>query len=362
MASEEWRPGSFTKNFSWGNRAQGLRVLHEMIRLGFDGNLQDVPRDEFRKRVQKSNRPDYIALNFFLFNRGGEGTDYVVADELVFQALTSEHSTRFDKLALFAFNFSYVGRWKGSASYQKRPALWAFHYIADRLRKVHGWNTSRVSADDIESFVKSDRRYTGETTRKLATNLNYLYSIGHLEGFASQRVERWWVDALFLALDRLIEDRAMQGKTTSETQYSDLLKDSRFLDIAGRSSLEKTLAQKHLTDLYIACGGVKRFSDDFVRDRTKLKIPDVRWLIANNSHPQGAVHPSNPAILKTIPRSCAFLARYSGFEVIAAEELENFDAAEFVHRHTIQALKYLQEQEIRPQMSAEELQKLTRGT
>lgn len=31
--------------------------------------------------------------------------------------------------------------------------------------------------------------------------------IGHLSDFAGKRVERWWVDALFLALDRLIEDR-----------------------------------------------------------------------------------------------------------------------------------------------------------
>ncbi|MEQ1883016.1 MAG: hypothetical protein ABL878_18845, partial [Burkholderiales bacterium] len=217
MTSEEWRPGSFTKNFSWGSPEYGLRVLHEMIRVGFNGNLEDVPRSQFRDRVQGSDRPDYIALNFFLFNKSVGGVDHIIADELVFQALTSEHSPRFDKLALFAFNFSYVGHWKGAAPYQRRPALWAFHYVADKVRKAYSWDTSRVTADDIEFFIKNDPRYTGATTRKLATNLKYLYSIGRLSEFASQKVERWWVDALFLALDRIIEDRAAHGKTTTES-------------------------------------------------------------------------------------------------------------------------------------------------
>ena len=124
---EPWRPGSFTKNFSWGPPSGGLRQLHESIRVGFDGELKDVPRKIFRNRLTTSGRIDYIPANFFLYNKVVDGVDYIIVDELVFQALEVDHSRRFDRLALTAFNLSNVGRWQGAASYQKYPALWA-HY------------------------------------------------------------------------------------------------------------------------------------------------------------------------------------------------------------------------------------------
>src|SRR5437588_10781422 len=124
---EEWRPGSFTKNFSWGSPRDGLKQLHEVIRLGFDNEMADVPRHLFRERVSRSGRPDYIPINFFLFNKIINGEDHIVADELVFQALHFDHSFDFDRLGLFAFIFSYVGRWKGAEEYESRPALGAHH-------------------------------------------------------------------------------------------------------------------------------------------------------------------------------------------------------------------------------------------
>ena len=81
--TEIWRPGSFTKNFSWGSPSAGLSELHELIELGFDGKMEDVPREVFRQRVRPLGRPEYIPINFFLFNRQERGTDYLVADELV---------------------------------------------------------------------------------------------------------------------------------------------------------------------------------------------------------------------------------------------------------------------------------------
>ena len=197
---EEWKPGSFTKNFSWGDTSGGLVQLYDRIRVGFANTMEDTPRNEFRLRVQHSGRPDYIPINFFLFNKIVGGIDYLIADELVFQAISNDHSPRFDKLALFAFNFSFAGRWLGATRDQRWPALWAFHYIKDRVAKQLNWNTAAVSAADIEKFVRDDPRYRAKTTRKLSTNLNYLYSIGRLSEFAERRVERWWVDALFLAL------------------------------------------------------------------------------------------------------------------------------------------------------------------
>jgi hypothetical protein len=357
--AEVWRPGSFTKNFSWGPREAGLQQLYQMIRTGFDGILKDVPRDLFRERVRNSGRADYIALNFFLFNKIVDNIDFVVADELVFQALTSDHSKRFDKLALFAFNFSYVGRWIGAEPYQRRPALWAHHYISDRVAANYNWNVSQISADDIERFVSSDPRYKAKTSRKLSTNLNYLYSIGDLRQVASEQVERWWVDSMFLALDRLIEDREIDGVATVETEYSGLLSKSHFTALTGRPSLQKDLAINHLTELYSACGSRDRFSEDFVEQRT-LALTDVAWLVANDQRPVAALHPTNPKIFKTIPRACAMLAVYAGFEVVYPDELENFDAAEFVRRHTKTALDNLQTHNIKPTMTAGELRKLTR--
>lgn len=322
--------------------------------------MEDVPREMFRQRVISTHRPDYIPINFFLFNKVVGNDNMVIADELVFQALYGEHSARFDKLALFAFNFSFVGKWSGAAAYQRRPALWAYHYIIDRVSKQYHWNTEYVNANDIENFVMEDDRYRAQTARKLATNLNYLYQIGRLRELSDHRVERWWVDALFLALDRLIEDRKLDNVHTAERQYATLLTQSGFHEISGQSSLEKELATRHLIDLYQMCGGRERFSDDAVRGRTQLAIPDVEWLEANDSRPQGAIHPTNPRILKNIPRICAMLARYAGFDIIDADELVDFDIEDFVRRRTKIALDRLREENVVPTMTAERLMKITR--
>jgi hypothetical protein len=76
--------------------------------------MEDLPRQVFRDRVKDTGLPDYIPLNFFLFNKPINGVDYVICDELVFQALNFPHSKSFDLLALFAFNLSMVGDWKGA--------------------------------------------------------------------------------------------------------------------------------------------------------------------------------------------------------------------------------------------------------
>lgn len=357
----EWRPGSFTKNFSWGS-ANGLARLHEVIRLGFDGKVEDVPRDEFRTRAETANRPDYIPINFFLFNKGTPKGDYIIVDELVFQAISADHSPRFDKLAIFAFNFSYVGRWSGATEHQRRPALWAHYYIKDRLASQLNWDASQISADDIEKFVLSSPNYIAQTARKLATNLNYLYTIGRLREFSEKRVERWWVDALFLALDRIIEDLALDGNSLQESPeaYLDALMRSNFSTISGVWSVEKHLATKHLIDLYIACGGRSRFSASAVNERTQVMVQDLERYLANDDRPRGAIHPSNPRILKSIPQACAMLARYVGFETIDADALENFDVEEFIRTHTKSALQKLRRENISPLMSAEELMKITR--
>lgn len=359
--SESWHPGSFTKNFSWGESRDGLRQLHEIIRIGFDDLMQDVPRALFRERVAHTNRPDYIAINFFLFNKIVQGRDYIIADELVFQALNFPHSSDFDKLGLFAFNFSTVGRWKGASSFQSRPALWAHHYVADRVADQLNWDARLVTADDIQAFVRADPRYHGETSRKLATNLNYLYVLGRLSELNETKVQRWWTSALFLALDRLLEDRMSRSQEASASQYRSMLDRSRFHFISGRRSVEKDLATKHLLRLYDACGGRARFSEEEVKARQEVLLPDLHWF-ANSNEPVGAVHPTNHRIIKVIPRACAMLAFYlAGFVSLDLEELEGMDIDDFIRSRTKEALERLRTAGVAPTMNAEELMKLTRG-
>ncbi len=359
VENSPWHPGSFTKNYTWGQPENGLRALYDSIRLGFADSVEDVSREEFRERHAKAHRPDFIPINFFLFNYTKGGVDYVLADELVFQALKFDHSARFDKLALFALNFTMAGQWKGALPYQRRPALWALHYVRDRVARRANWDV-RPTADDIENFIRADRRYTGRTTRKVSTNLAYLYRVGGLRHFNTKRVERWWVDAMFLALDRCIEDRKIDGLETSETAYNSVLMSSGFSELSGPWSTEKQLAAKHLVTLYTACGSRERFIEEQVQELTALRLPDVAWILSNHDEPSGAVHPTNPAVLKSIPRACAMLARYAGFDVIDFDELEQFDAESFVRKHTKDALLSLKTRGVRSRLSPEELIRQTR--
>lgn len=358
--TEVWKPGSFTKNFSWGNQSAGLSELHQVIRAGFANRMEDVPRTLFRERVGATGRPDYIPVNFFLFNKQKNGTDYICADELVFQAINWDHNEGFDKLALFAFLLSYAGHWKGAQREQRRPALWANAYIRTRVASDFQWDTRSISANDIENYVSSDPRYVAATSRKLATNLNYLFLCGKLRGFPSKRIERWWVDCLFLALDRIIEDRHLDGQSTPPSLFASLLFNNHFMELTGKATLEKQLAVSHLVALYDACGGRDRFSDAATAERTSTLCRDVRHFV-NDPRPRGAVHESNPRILKSIPAACAMLARYAGFRDLSPDELEQFDLEDFIRRSTQAALDGLKDENIHPTMTAEELMKLTRG-
>jgi hypothetical protein len=325
MAEEEWRPGSFTKNFSWGPNSKGLAELHETIRVGFDNEAVDVPRNIFRERVANLGRPDYIPVNFFLFNKTVAGVDHIIADELVFQAIHFPPSVRFDRLALCAFNLSLVGTWKGARPYQSRPALWAHHYVADRLGPQLAWDASQVTANDIEAFVGRDPRYKAEGTRKLSTNLNYLYKQGNLGALTSRKVDRWWVDALFLALDRILESRAIAGQPAKEDRFHSYLISSGFFEISGQRSIEKDLASKHLVALYVACGGIARFDLEAVKDRTATLAEQIQNYAVNNPNPIAAIHRTNLRIIKTLPRVCAMLAKSVGFDVLEVREHPNIE-------------------------------------
>jgi len=357
--SAQWRPGSFTKNFSWGARAKGLSELYESIAVGFDGLLEAVPRSKFRERIRALKRPDFIPLNFFLLNAVVAGESFVLVDELVYHSLTQPYGKSFDALALVAFNNSYVGSWVGAAPWQQYPAAWAFFYVTERLAKQLSWDIDSVNADDIQKFVVSSGKYTGETSRKLATNLSYMYKIGGLDLLSSGEVSRLWADAAFLCLDRVVAESAQTYSDITADELLSLLDQTKFDSLSGLSSFNRKLAIEPLCKLYAACGGMKRWSVESVHERQKILIPHINEYLGSNE-PWLVVDPLDATLTKAIPQACAMLARYlAGFEEIG--DVGAFDVEGYVKARTQDALAHLKAINVSPRLSAEDLLRLTRG-
>lgn len=360
-ADEAWKPGSFTKNFSWGSQEAGLSELHSIIRAGFNNTLEDVERDTFRARIKNTGRPDFIPINFFLFNKIDRGRSMICVDELVFQAISWDHGPAFDRLALFAFIFSYVGRWKSAKREQRRPAMWANFYIRERVAKDFHWDERLVTADDIQAFVSNDPRYRAETSRKLSTNFNYLLHIGRIGDFGNAKVSSWWVDCVFLALDRIIEDSLEDGRRVETSQYAPVLTRSGFFDLTGGENSEKRLAVKHLIRLYESLAGRLRFDQAAVITRI-FDTLDVQPSIPNDDSPRGAIHRTNPRILKSIPAVCADLARQAGFDILDSTALAALNVETYARTTTGAALALLREKGIESSMTVKEFLEVTRDT
>ncbi|SDR04680.1 hypothetical protein SAMN05519103_00535 [Rhizobiales bacterium GAS113] len=167
-------PGSFSKNFAWGHT--GLRKLHESIRLGFADVLEPVSRKLWRSQSQIDNPGlDLIPVNFFLHNAAGQLT----VDELVYQAVSQPYSLRFDRLALFAFNLSQVGRppLKGPG----RPAAWANEFVKEALWQNGVWRRSALAKPAMGAFLKTHIK--GQSYWKCQTNYRRLFGLcGYLTG------------------------------------------------------------------------------------------------------------------------------------------------------------------------------------
>jgi hypothetical protein len=207
----------------------------------------------------------------------------------------------------------------------------------------------------------SDERYHAKGARKLSTNLNYLFNIARIANFATKKIERWWVDAIFLALDRIVETRMIRGDKIDENRYERYLAAAGFHQISGKRSIEKDLAASHIANLFIASGGRGRFNEDAVRERTATLLPDVEKWIANDPEPVAAIHLTNPHIIKTIPRPCAMLAKSVGFQIFEVSDLAELNIADIVRSNLEKALADLRDEGIEPTMSAEDLIKMMRG-
>ena len=314
--------------------------LHRAIRIGFADTLADVPRSLFIQRLQAAGLVWHIPANFFVLNFINGSTGYIAVDELIFQAISFDYSQDFDKLALVAFNNSYVGRWPDAESWQSHPAPWAYHYILNNVAAT-GWDTRSVSANHIEKYVSSDERYRAENARKLSTNLNHMYRVGGLSEMATPEITRWWVSAVFLILDRAIAERDEEEVEVPVSRLLQYIAKSGFLDVSGTRSKSKDLALQPIASLYSACGGFRRWSAEFVRERQKITLPELNWF-ANSDDPFYAIYPEDPHITKAIPRACAMLAKQvAGFEELDPEELVNWNILDYVRRKTRAALAEL---------------------
>lgn len=263
-APRNWKPGSFTKNFSWGKPGAGLGQLHRAIEIGFGRLPQDVPREVFRHRLQEAGLNDYVAANFFLFNRRN-GRDFIVADELVRFALSNAPGQSFDRLAAFALHLSLAGVWQGARAEQRYPAEWAKHFIVDRISKGGPWDTTPMNSADIRNFVESNPSYSGVWSAKVATNLNYIYELAKLKQFRNGLAEDWWSAAIYLALDRISRDRGWGRPWPTIDALVAALIDEHVFDLTAVPLTEGMLAAKELIELYFDEGGP-------LRDQTPVTI------------------------------------------------------------------------------------------
>lgn len=258
IGPRNWSPGSFTKNFSWGDPTNGLAHLHDAINIGFGKTAVEVERDTFRARIRRAGYDTYIPPNFFLFNRIDGGRTIVLVDELVRTALTESHDRKFDHLAVLALHLSLVGSWRGARPGQRYPAEWAKHFIVSAVFSSGRWNTSLLNAAEIRDFISSHPHYRGVWANKAATNLNYIYDLSGIKKFVSGLAEDWWGSAVFLALDRIANDRGLVKPWPATDPLLDLLTDEHFFELTAVPTAEGRIAARELVELYVELDGPNR--------------------------------------------------------------------------------------------------------
>jgi hypothetical protein len=352
---DTWHPGSFTKNFGWGTERDGMSALHRAIRVGFRTDRGDVPRSLFRERLEQAGINFFVPANFFLYNIAANeksGTsDLIAFDELVFQATAFDHSLDFDRLALLAFNLSLVGSWQRAKVWQRRPALWSNRYIVERVQHQHRWDVSKVDANDIQSFLSGDTRYLGRTTRKHSTNLAYLYRLGGLREVVSNRIERWWMNAVFLAADRFFREGIARRLTLPSLREAFV--EFSFLDLTGGTSVDKRYALGRALQVFVSVGGADRFS---------ISQEALASGLTNDQRPFGIVDKKLPRAPKSLPPGvdAKFDVLDASFSHIDFDALKEFQPDAFVREASLEALRRLRNLEIAPTMSSDELTALTR--
>lgn len=344
---ESWHTGSFTKNFKWGRKYPGLKRLYDAIRVGFDNQLIATPRDVFRQRLRDAKFRDFIPVNFFLYNRTENKNPLIVVDELAFKAITSDYDADFDKLAMFSLLLSDVGTWPTAKPDQNHPSEWARNYILDQSAIHEEWERIPLDANTIESYLTSNKRFVGQDARKLSTNLSFIFRKAKIADFDQTPPDRWWADAVFLALDRFFLDTLREVNLSTAEQVA---LGSNVLELSGgRTPVREEMASR-VARLYVASHGLMRFSvADNERD-------------SNNPAPLIAVLSGSPRVEKTIPslvwkwlEERLFVSVYEPDDV--PKELTKEEATAQVR----EALRVLSERGITSRLTGDQIIELSRS-
>ena len=247
------RPGSFSKNFAW--HGDGLRKLHTVVRSGFGNSLAPPSREGFLQKCGLDQNTRLLPVNFYLHNKDG----MISVDELVYQAVCREFTSRFNYLGLFALHLSNVG---AAPSVSHRPAMWANKFVCDRLWSNGSWQSGALDVQSLTGFMERNLDAQPSVIQKCRSNYRHLFYLCGLiptnNAQINTRSEHWLTPALFLAWDRHIMDGKDGSKSTllglcySESLYKLLGVDPRYLDRYARQ----------LVNEYLDLGGPSRFRLD----------------------------------------------------------------------------------------------------
>ena len=260
------RPGSITKNLgleAW--EGEGFARLHEMIRLGFAGQLAPVERDVFRERTREplADR-QLVLLNFFLHDR--YLTNHVVSsDDLVRLAVTEKHSPDFDKVALFALHLAKVGRRSGNVGHS-HGASYLRDFVFQRLWQDGRWQAEAIMPARIETFLEETilHKEGSDTVHKTMTNYSRFLKLAGFEPGLGDSLPPYegtaLKSALWLAFDRYTLDETPMFAPDAVRLIALSATDQlyKLLGLSEAELREPLLVEAHA---YIAAGGLSRLAE-----------------------------------------------------------------------------------------------------
>lgn len=245
-----------------------MRKLHAAIRNGFHGVLSPVDRQTFRSTAQVESSIVIIPINFFLHNRYG----HLSVDELVFQAINSNHSTEFDRLALFSLNLSCVGSGRDTHSRRKivsRPAMWANEFVRERLWSQGTWQADALQDTSLDTFLQHRMNAQRNVREKCRNNYRHMFELCKYWTtdlpVINSGAGKWIRSALFLVWDRHILDGGAKDRT-SLLNLVDIEELYKLLGMTRDHVLEQA---DLLVCLYENVGHTDRFQEDAVSGPTE---------------------------------------------------------------------------------------------
>lgn len=258
----KYKPGSFSKNFGWGDR--GLGKLHAAIRDGFRGRLRAVRREDFLSNCGiEAQNIVLLPMNFFLHN---EEDNKLSVDELVYQAISKQASRQFNWLALFSFHLNRCG------GGDPHPAQWANEYVRTHVWSGNAWRTESLQIERLDRFLNESLDASLDVRKKCRNNYRYMMELcGHFSGplaTVNTEVNQWIRSALFLTWDRAI---LAEGKLTDK-ELLDLCDSDEIHKLMGTSRSFIRDHARSMIGIYDEFGRLSRFDFDAQDSRPQNQV------------------------------------------------------------------------------------------